>query len=470
MTAAYTVLQITDGSAPNTVDLVDGTNYQLVMNGWAPAVAQWRRSLLGGRSPYEDVREEFTINIMGATAVACLANVEKLAIVLQNALKFRRTMQGSAYYVKCQPQGSPLAASLQALIVDVETRPEDLVRLPVTYNDHLNIFEVENARISVTRRGVWLGSTETKAAGASTHPAKITLPSFTDTVSIASPFNLTADGMTGVTSGGVNTFCKGFLLLADSGDKIQFIEAEAMTATVPGAGTFATNNAGKNARASGGQVRRLVPNTAGTYELSGATTSPPTGPGVYSVFVMCQNNSATVNFSVTAYLRNDFSLDEAVSRPVVVDNSTTNPQVIVLGPIAYRPAVNTLVLKFVPSGTGAAETLDVDCVAMLQTGDVSRAIAINNFNGVSSAGSLQFTHKSLSDIRPDFVESHAGTQYRPQYGGDIYLTSLGQSITALVLAYTLSEWRPVNGAIGGIIGNISSVLSATRQLGYLTPQ
>jgi hypothetical protein len=148
------------------VDLLDGTKYQLAGDGWAPGVARYNPTALGG---YEPVTETFTVNIIGATRQEVFDNLEALTNVLDTARRYsaglRLVTDQMAIGIAVQPIGSNLSGPCWDTVIDGE------VDLPSDYLDQLLNNAIDGVRVTIRRLGVWLIDAETLNAGTATNIA-----------------------------------------------------------------------------------------------------------------------------------------------------------------------------------------------------------------------------------------------------------------------------------------------------------
>lgn len=211
MPAAFPYLAITDGTT--TCTILDGaggtTNYALLNNTWAPAIASLRASALGGRGPYEDVVEELDLTIVGATAAAALTNLATLNRLLDQAERWTRGETGAApVVIKYTVQGSAPAMRLQALILG---RPQGggAVELSPRFNKVGLLTEISGVRVRFRRRGQWLferwlqenlipnASIEAGTTGYAIQGAGVTITTSTTALFGGSSLQVTTPGTTG---------------------------------------------------------------------------------------------------------------------------------------------------------------------------------------------------------------------------------------------------------------------------------
>lgn len=470
MPTAYTTLTLTGGAA--TRNLVDGVNYSLVTDGYAPAVPGLRRSRLAGGGPYDDAAEEILINALGVDGPTAHANLLALADDLDQAVRWRQEEEVSPILLNLQPQGSNLAAPLSVPIWGGSVP----LGLPATYNDHLMIYEIGPVALRFRRPGQWLGAAETPGTTlAQTHPNVFSVTFASDVGKRLLPLKLALSGFEGSRdSGGNDLGSAAYLVVASHSNKIRKVEAEACAASAPGSGTFAT---AADSNASGGSIRRLVPNSLGDYTLLHTASPSLTGRSLYTVLAVVKNNSSSITYRAKFGIRNSVTPGStlAESPEVVIDASTTLPRVIQFGPVASEGTRDEVVLTFSPSATGSSQ-LDVDVFILLQIVDpTDRIVALTNINKawLSGLGPQSLTLDPAVLTRPlPLVTQATGAahEYKVSHRGDIYLLTTGDRVAACLVGTTEALWRIVNGQIGSGPTAVSSAMTATRRLAYRVPQ
>src|SRR5688500_12662172 len=111
-------LRITDDSL--TADLVFNIVNQTfgVEDGaWAPAVSPLRRSVLGGRGPYETTVEEIRVSVFGSSVAATLSNLGTLAELLHRADRWGAGENIAPVRIEFQPGGGSPGRPLHSLIL-----------------------------------------------------------------------------------------------------------------------------------------------------------------------------------------------------------------------------------------------------------------------------------------------------------------------------------------------------------------
>lgn len=176
MASAYTILRIADSTT--TADLLDGTNYSLVANGWSPKIAPLKTAALGNQSPYEDVVEEITIDVLGANATAVLARITELTALFDQARRWTLGEPVDYVSIRVEPQGVTTGL-LYSNVLDGE------VVLPRDWADRVYMGVINNVVLRVKRQGLWMGSTATYSDFIDSQPNTIV----SRTVSAVNPYS-----------------------------------------------------------------------------------------------------------------------------------------------------------------------------------------------------------------------------------------------------------------------------------------
>lgn len=153
MPLALPYLALTDGTT--TATLTDGTNYALAEQAWAPQIADWRRSGMGGRGPYEDQTETIMVNVIGASATATLANLARLKTLLEQAARWALGESVNPVTIQIQTQGSFLGIGSAVVL-------GGSVRAPSSFTEQMTLYDLRDVELTIRRRGQWLMSSYTE--------------------------------------------------------------------------------------------------------------------------------------------------------------------------------------------------------------------------------------------------------------------------------------------------------------------
>lgn len=448
MPAAYSTVTITSGNT--TLTLTDGVNYQLVDGGWAPAVAPLRLSTLGGQGSYEDVTEEITVNVLGATGAACLANLAALANLLEQAERWGRGDYVAPVLLTAQPQGSELVLALQCVILG--RSGESALTPPVTFNDRLMIFEISDVRLRFVRRGLWLGTSDSVTATPAANPGPYSM-TFGTAAAIASPLTLSV-GMDNVTEVPMDV-----VLLA--GRSLQIIEGE----TFVTGGTF-TSVAEAATYARGGAVLRYTPTDTSwkTTQLPAGTLAMGAACRGVAVYAAVRNNAAAVDFAVR--LSAVGANSSYTGTEVIIAGGATTPRLVWLGQVLTPEEPENLKLEVRASSAAGTPKLDIDYICVLDISDrFAGAIVIRNnvMTDTITVNSHALNNQAARVWGYDVVDGF----WPLSWYGDPYREMIGTDYKMACMLYVIgsSNWRYV---VGGSAKTLSCGVERTRA--YLTPQ
>lgn len=436
------------------LDLLDGSNYQLVEGGWSPTVAARRESVLTNKAHFEDVIEELRINVYGSTAAECLENLQTLSAVLDRAEQFAAGNHFTPVLFEVQAQGSALPAPISSLVLGRAGRGELLV-LPRTFSDLLSVYVIKDVLLRFVRRGPLLAQASSYASPTVQVPGPFSLGlgSLPLTRPSAS-LKVTLSGLSEIPSGILSPS----LLLVGSSNSILTLEGEAMSGTW----WSVVNDSGNLAR--GNSIGRFSPTTTQTQAIIGNLSVPR---GRVAIWALMRSNSAT-NFMVTAQLSGATGVTGS-ARPTFVLGSPAQPKIVYLGTIDashYGSQVRLLISAFSP-GT----TLDVDYLALLHLDhEVAAAVEIDALSAGSPIDALTVDHLALEATRPAAYYTLPGGNDRYPVGarGRLWLVDNpgDTGYRALWLSTRDNKWRPDNG-----LGTVADAhLVVEQRATYLVPQ
>jgi len=457
------------GWSGGDLNLIDNTNYSLRRqpdgSGWQPAVSRRRRSQMAGVM-YEPVMERIPLRVFGSTAAAALGALHDLTAALDQAERWRLNDRVDPVLIEYQPNGSTLSNSLQAVVFGALDSGQDIVGLSPRFHSDLRVYEIE-LELGFIRAGLWLTAEDNDTSSSVSNPGLMTA-TLGSSHDISSPVRLVVDGFNKTTlSGGIN----GYLAVANHAGKLtSFDEAEDYSVdSVPGSGTFNTSS---DSAASGGSIRKLVPNSAGVYVLTrglsvGYAANEP-DEMTYALLMSVRNNSSTISYQVYGEWSH-FGVD-VQTKPIVIDTLSQNPQVVNLGTInlAYGKS-GTSNLYFEPSGTGGSgDALDVDWVMWVRIDSHVNIISFADMaSNLAVATDLIVDHRFLEKLSGAVYELPSGGDARHlAFGGSPAIHHLGNTVVARVLATTGTHWR----AVSGTTTVLSLSIGAYRRKGYLVPQ
>lgn len=453
-----------------TLNLIDGTNYAVVRDGWAPTVAPLRETPIGGVGPYADVAEEITLNVRGATAATVYANVAALAQALDEADRWWRGDYPSGVYLRYQVgggSGTNLFAAIKGRASGDETAG---VKLTITY-DSAAIIYYTTLTMRFIRYGLWLQNPETATSATVTQPAIMSASLATYTP--LSPCKITISGFDGNTADLPFKSPESWFVWSYNGG-LQVIEGEsyaggAGVSTVADSTNFASN----------GSVARFT-GTSGVINY-GSTTYTVTGRRLMILAAM-RNTSANDGL-VTARGR---VTGNYVSTRTIVVKANTNPAIYNFGTIAFGIGARLDYLDFLFSAS-ASTTIDIDYWVLVDVSDSTIAGAVriihNMYNTTDTfgAGAISvninpgwsddsLTRPTQSVLMSGFAAS-GGASVSAYQGmdGAPSIATRGNGFTALFLAtggQSAAHWRFTNTS--NIVQTVSMTVSRTRS--YLVPQ
>lgn len=464
MPAALSVITITDGTT--TATLTDTAKYGLLGDGWAPQVATRRISTLGGR-PYTAVTEEIRLHVYGATTAAALANLAVLAQLIDQADRWYRGETVAPVRIEYLPQGSTMASTAQSLILGFagDAGP---VGLPMSFNDRLMLFEISDVSVRFVRDGAWYGPEETITIARGTHPS-VGSGTFATSAAHLSPVKVALGPLPEQLT--ITSYDTGYLLLADRSSRLQILEAETMALAT----RFTTDiDAARNPSGTG----VLVYTPTDTLEWNSAlgTVTLSAGKRV-GIIAAVRNSHATTTFQVRVEVDGGADRNLATTRPYLVDASTTDPRIVLLGMALCEDILANI--RIYVTASAAAGTLSIDYLALINMDDsTSRILAIGATDVTKQIASpetstLTVDPRPLTDRTPQvrqFGTITPAVQYAVPdwYRGDAFLLSIGTTIAAVYCGRNASGgyWRAWDTAVGA---SIDADFVMTRRIAYLVP-
>lgn len=451
-----TILTITDGTTSCNLiwHSTANRNYILAKDGWAPAVPPRRARV---------VEEEIELHVLGDTAAIALANLGRLALLLDQAERWAADESGvDPVKVQYQPNGGTRV--LEALIVGRASGDQtENLSLPMTMNSTLNAMMIEGVRVRFMRRAKWLDVEEDVSASSFLAVPDVMTRTFTTSHTTRSPLAISIE------QNGSNTLdTPGTIIVTKDTSNLLIAEAETII-TAAASGSLSTVADGNFCR--GSNVRRYTPASASTFVKltlgnSWLSALADAETRAMMVFLALRNNSASATWQVRlAPYKAARPLTKSTER--LVDTSTTQPRVMALGPI-YAPAgFQGFDLEISVSTVSGSPTIDFDYVVAVGIPDeeTTRIISYSNVLNSSSLGV-----SAISIIHPDLIETAKGvvttetlsTTYkdliftdRLSYDGDIALQTIGSTVAAMLLATDGAAWR--NNASGSAIQTRLSV-------------
>jgi hypothetical protein len=473
----FEYVALTDGTT--TVELTDGINYALVS--YAPVVAPLRDNKLGGDGQYADVTESLTFHAIGCTAADAYANAAAVNSLLDQARRWWLGQAVSPVTLKVKAQGSTLLALSSALKGRAIGAPPN-VALPATYHEYYSKYVIQNITLQVTRRGLWLGTSESASAAGASNPSvrSIVMPT---SPTVPGPLEIDFTGFTTSAGTGNIEIPSGFVALGPN-SSLNLQEGEAATAALAASATY-TSTLDAAARASAGSVGRLDHHLSA---VGAESTLQWTLPAAFlnctrlGIFCTYRNNGAA-----SWTIRGDAKLATTSLSALVFTPTTTipaaasNPTALFVGSVSGKNGFDTVELRVAAvSGTGGI-TIDFDTVLFVDlTSDAAFVLALQanqfatgaSFASKSAQVTVNYTPNTLRDTEvKTSILTTAGVLATP-YSGDSALVGAGGTLQAVWYAThlyngTTPYWTTQNNA-GAAILSIGATI--TRRLAYLVPQ
>lgn len=407
MPTSAIILRITDGTT--TCELAGNTDYSLRDPGWSPAVATLRDDTLGSQSEYNDVEDPpIPLYAKGATAAVMQANVRKLEQLLSQAARFEKGHAVNPVRIEYQPQGSDLAAPLQARI-----RTGTVSRLGEEYSAGTLYAPVGvPVDVTITRTGLWYSATE-EASNAPTGFRSYDKAALTFGTTLSGGYHPTRIAITGLTTT-TTQWHPGYVAVAPSGNHIGIYEGETI---FDSSGTVVASTT-----ARGGNLRRFTVNTdndAFTFGLSEIAASQTI---TYIVSTSIHSGSWMV-LGRLYFDAGGSAIDTPwLTLPTHVGYGGERPKITVLPTIRKSGAAGIGEIYFFGSGI-----MFVDWVAVVGDGQIS---AIGNPNGYgTTTPSLQIDPQATTQMRPTIRVFNAATPNRDvRYEGNPFFVSTGNTM------------------------------------------
>lgn len=472
----FEYVALTDGTT--TVELTDGINYALLS--YAPVVAPLRDNKLGGDGQYSDVTESLTFHAIGCTAADAYAAAAAVNSLLDQARRWWLGQAVSPVTLKVKAQGSSLAAVSAALKGRAIGGPSN-VALPATYHEYYGKYVIQAITVQVTRRGLWLGASESASASAASNPSvrSVVMPS---SPTVPGPLQIDFTGFTTSAGTGNIEIPSGFVVIGPN-NSLNLQEGEAAGTFLAGSATFAST-LDAAARASAGSVGRLDHHLS---SVGAESTLQWTLPAAFlnctriGIFCTYRNNGAA-----SWTIRGDAILATTSLGAIVFTPTTTiaavasNPTALYVGSVSGKNGFDTVQLRLAAiSGTGAV-TIDLDTVLFVDlTSDAAFALALQanqfalgaSFASKNAQVTVNYSPNTLRDVEvKTSILTTAGVLATP-YSGDAALVGSGGTLQAVWYAThlyngTTPYWTTQNNA-GAAILSIGATI--TRRLGYLVP-
>jgi hypothetical protein len=458
---------------------LNGANIQL-LPGWRPRVAKRRRGVLGGKR-HEDVVESIPLRVFGASAADCVQFLELLAAAMDQARNWKDGAAVDAVILNYAIDGTTLANPLQTAVLGTPADAADILSLPVTFNQNLQVFEVNPVTLPVERRGEWLGDEESEVSSSAAENPVVNVAAFTGALTAPGPVDVSIEFTSG--NGHPNEAGEALVFIADDADKLYV--STTLTGGASGTSTITDNHA--DADASADEVLQIVPNDTGEVIVQPTVdhTFPNTpGSHIYMISLVLKNLSSTVYwdiYQVGYYRPNSTIRNLKALTNIRVSADNNNPQIVTIGPLFFDHPISmdvsggtayTQIFLRPSAGPGAGHELEVDTMAIVELGAGVTSLAFRGINFTNSDNHVVVQHNLLSLIKPSVHQGviiSTGFDFSFPYDGAPRIFNDTAEIAALVLGVQNDNWL-LGHDNSGSFAPVSVGIKATRRPAYLVPR
>lgn len=402
---------------------------------------------------YDRVDMDVTLRINATTLAEVWTAYTALAAYAKyvEAWKLRATEYN--VQVRYKPNGSTLSVSyMEALVEDMTVdEPDGLGWV----NDTKTLYDLH---LVITRRGLWLGDTESPSATSAADMPVVKSLSFASSPAQAGVVDLEF----GSTLNSLDNIAAGWLLVAPSTSYLEVNQCNGMTAT---AWTSVADTSAK----AWGNILRYTP-AATTETWSGSLTLTNTYNPTCHLYAAVRNNS-TKNWRVRLRGIHITGVTGWVYSPyfTIASTDAANPTIYYLGSVTAARGIKYLQLGATLLDASVSGSLDIDYLAVMAQLPNSYAMQHDaesmtgtsySFTGMASnaLGRAPYFFYRDTSPAPDIDVPFSGQAQR------IYMA--GGSVAALYMATSSTYWRLVDS--GGTVRQI--YLDGTRRLGHVVPQ
>jgi len=276
-------------------------------------------------------------------------------------------------------------------VVPTPDVPEPTLELPTTMHRELETGQFGPIYVHLLRRGLWLGSSNSKTVTAADNPVILSKDMGT-ALSVPSPTKVTLDDIDASTE----LIQDGYILFTDVpvnstyGKNFELYDAADMSSS-----EF-SSTADTTYKAIGNNVMRInaASNQTGTLTIANVLAEVKR----LSVFVAARNNSSSTPWKIRV---RSTGFSEVTGRYYWIDGSSTQPRIIYIGTlISSWPSFADL--KIDVETAESSGTLDINYAVVFPHGQNSEIIGIfgDDYNSEAYARLLQIDHRSLTDESP----------------------------------------------------------------------
>lgn len=460
--ATHPYLVLTDDSS-YTITIQDGTgaltNYMPNKSGWAPKIAGLRDSFLAGHGPYNEALEDIEISIRDTSAANCHSKLLLLVQALEYAKRWARGEYPALapLQIKYIPAGSAKAISdpLKADILDVNLGSEELLGLPVQFDETSYTFFIDPIRLRLLRRGLWLYTVSSDSDLARSSGDLMTWD-FLAAPSFPSPHKIRLSGYP--MGDPASSYQNGYIAIGDGPNDIGILDAESLAAGAP-----YTSIDNSSAFARNTNVLRYSPTVTTEVGTGDTAIAFETNSRLIAVYANIRNNSSSTSFKLRIRLLADrYHYTDYL--PIAPFSGSAFPLWYHVGTLAVAKAVTSIAVYWTASA--ATGNIDIDSIVLVNLSKPqNRVIKIIQTNDQSGLQNLDLDHRWLSQPEPWVLWN---ASYPRSYEGDpaVFLASnLGLVLSMQTGgASTSNRWRAESG---GTV--LTHILTVTRYLGFLSP-
>lgn len=452
---AVTAFSLYNYSTSVSINLLDPTKFNLKDDGWAPAIAELRAGELGGYGPYDDVEEVLTLDVVGATPGAVMANIGDLKRIVDQAERWSRGESVGPITMGISITGG---ISRSAVVVGGS------VVLPENFADRLFLNEQESITLRIVRHGWLFGLSDVAYGTAAAAQPSIHVLDFVNNHPPISPVDYIA--VTGFASNTADisfSAVQSWLLWAPAASYIQISEAET-NAAGGGFATVADTNA-----SNGNYLRMNSTSSVITYGNNITITQKR-----MSVFAMIRNPITTdCRIRGRAYANGR----QVTTRWETILGGSTIPLLVPFGEMETRDQFNRFEWEYV-SASGSAQ-LEMDYFILLGIVDdyTCGAVQVNHsllYDSLSGIGPLTYRVSprmvpgNNPRQSPEVIIYGAGATVYAGYRGAPVPCVKGSSMAVVFIASgggngSTANWRFTNTS--GTVVNVA--LSSSRARAYL---
>ena len=465
----YMYAKLTDDTTSVEFRLTSNVGYMMVRDDWAPAIAPLRAGELGGRGPYEEVAEEFTIDIVGTSPADALTKLRTLNLLLEQATRFYRWENVAPVRFEYAPRGSTTLSTLSPLKYAVygrapgDTTNQSHLIVDQTFNGGLAASVIRGVRVKFWRHGIGTATQATASSGATNNGSKTTV--LISSENVPSPTKVSISNF-GYGNGNPSKFGDSFVVVAENEQDIQVISAESL---VPATDYASIADASSNAL---GNVLQFTPSATTERTSSVFTSSTLLNKNrIWAVYANIRNNSATTEFKVRVSVEKNYVENWTPYLVVPGNGGTAFPSWHFLGQVAIRKN-NNFYLKIGITALTASGSLDIDSIVLVEVLNPNNsvlAVSRDMSTLVIGIDTLIIDHQLYSQPQAAVYPELTPGNFR-NFLGNAFISIRAIQPAVLLMGTgsannSLNYWRQ-SDAMGNVLQNTWTMV---RDNGHLTP-